>query len=95
MTTRNDSQTPTSVYCQVPLATDAIQKTCHAVFDVLPLVEAKLAEHPRKSALWHFDILKENVIIDTQGAAVALIDWEHIITASLTQVPPWPTFVDS
>jgi hypothetical protein len=24
-----------------------------------------------------------------------LIDWEHIITASLTQVPPWPTFVDS
>lgn len=62
--------------------------------DVLPLVEKRLEKASRKYVLHHFDISKYNVLLNEDGEAIALIDWENIATESLSQVEPWPSIID-
>ncbi|KAF2008709.1 hypothetical protein BU24DRAFT_415763 [Aaosphaeria arxii CBS 175.79] len=72
-----------------------VQQACFTLFDVLPLVERRLEKSPRKYILHHFDISKQNVLLNDDRDAIALLDWENIATKSLSQIDPWPSIIDS
>ncbi|KAI9692851.1 MAG: hypothetical protein M1822_004845 [Bathelium mastoideum] len=91
----DESQIPTTVYSSKeafgPLG---VKNVCFSILGLLPLIEDKLAQKPRTYVLHHFDISKNNVLVDSAGAAVALLDWENLSAESLCQIYPWPSIID-
>lgn len=90
-----ESQEPTTVYSdEAAFKPSGVQNACYSVLDLLPSIDDKLAEQQRSYVLHHFDITQNNVLVDDTGLAVALLDWENLITESLSQIDPWPSIVD-
>jgi hypothetical protein len=91
----SNSETANTVYPSMEaFEPSGVRKTCFSLFSVLPLLEDRLSKGRRKYILHHFDISKDNVLVNDVGEAIALLDWENITTVSPSQIYPWPSIMD-
>lgn len=90
-----ETRTSTSVYTdEAAFESSGVPRACFSVLELLPSIETKLVKQHRSYVLHHFDISQDNVLVDDNGAAVALLDWKNVTTASLSQTYPWPSIID-
>ena len=91
----SNSETANTVYPSMEaFEPSGVRKTCFSLFSVLPLLEDRLLKGQRKYILHHFDISKDNVLVNDVGEAIALLDWENMTTVSPSQIYPWPSIMD-
>ncbi|KAF2462064.1 hypothetical protein BDY21DRAFT_418047 [Lineolata rhizophorae] len=66
---------------------------CLKLNSLLPHIHSHGALKELSTSLSHWDLSRRNIIVNDEGRAVALIDWEQVMTLPDMAVGPVPTFV--
>ncbi|OJD30497.1 kinase-like protein [Diplodia corticola] len=76
-------------------ALSRIPKLCLALQSVLPTALSGKHLGPASTRLHHFDIAKRNILVDTDGNALALTGWETSCITSPDNIPRYPPLVNA
>lgn len=63
--------------------------------ETIPLLDSDELLGPARTFLNHWDLSKENIMVDDTGKPIALLDWEQITTSSVAMATVFPRLVET
>ncbi|KAJ9665285.1 hypothetical protein H2201_004577 [Coniosporium apollinis] len=74
---------------------ERIPKYLGRLRETIPLLDSDELLGPARTFLNHWDLSKENIMVDDAGKPIALLDWEQITASSVAMATAFPRLVET